>query len=222
MKLIVGLYAITPFFVGTFAVILQTFLMILYTWFPREYKPRSGFSKWCFDSFKTIYFFFGVALLDGGIAWVGGHFGYADWRFQITVNILNLVLGFQYVVNFIVKPTKLDLAFAIAFGLAGVVMNNFVVILLSNILYRGDQLKYLYTVIAICLVVSGIRATVLWYSRKKRGKLVGGKEKKARYLWDISKIFSKIFNRKVNLVLWILVVLEIMLRLHGYSILVWK
>lgn len=211
-------YSFSPYFALYFGLILHCFLMMEVVFFPNNYKGSKDWKNYLYDAFMHVgfglFFLFGIIFFDTGIIWILGQWTYADWRFQLPAVILVTIIGFQYIVGtMLVNPKISDLIYFIS---SSITMFYFL-----HIYTIGKNLRYAIVFLLQIMVVLLVIYVLLWgidFLLEKRNPLW---RKKNKYLWDISDQFKKIFNRKVNLILWILLAIEALLKLTGSSLFIW-
>jgi hypothetical protein len=200
-----------------FAAIIQTFIVVSFVVAPQNYKAENKIVKIIHSFFMhfgfTFMFLFGIIFLDTALAWIFGQWVYADWRFQLPAVLFILVLGIQFVIgSMFINPRISTLLYSIV---AIIVILIGIHVYIPSMNLRAsvvDFLMWLFILQGIYLAIWAIN-TVLdektdW-------------EEKNKELWDISPQFQRVFNRGVNLVIWIVMLVEVWLKLFGSSILIW-
>lgn len=161
-----------------------------------------------------LCFFFGLVFIDTSISWLAGQWTYADWRFQMPSVLLCLVVGVQYVVgSFLVKPKISDIVFVV---ISGIIMG----ILVHGYTLTND-LRHSMTVIVIGMLILIFCYLGIWALDKYLESKSESWRNKNKTLWDIRASFKKIFNRKVNVILWAVLIVEIYLKVLGSSLFIW-
>ncbi len=208
-----GTFSISPYLTNYFAFVVQTFIVISYIWFSKDFKwPKNKFSQAFLKFFKrfffALYFFFGILMVDSAVIWISGQYGYADWRFQLPSVLISLILGLQYLITtFWIKPTKFDLGYSITFISVFIGLMRFYLPGPFNLRFRAE-----FSI----MIAFGI--IFLYPMGKFVGDLISRKKEENRYLWDIGDSMYNLFNRKFNIIFWIIAMIEAMLKFAGSSL----
>ncbi len=183
-----------------------------------EKNVRKAFNLWKYLG-SGVLSVLGIFLIDMGIMWFFSGWGLADWRVQLPNVLLILYTGIQYVVvGLYRKGNVLDMIYA---PVVLLVLALFVHVIVPAqpvmAAFESDVPVVLGSLMGSYIVIAILKAFVL-----------DEKEQKARdtnirpvYLWNIGKPLRRVFNRKVNIVVWIVAVVQSMLLFCGYSILTW-
>ncbi len=205
-------FSLSPYLIAYVCFVIQSFIMLSYVWFPKNYNlPEKGFWRYLLSFFKNFFFAFyyglGIIIVDTSIMWLSGQWIYLDWRYQLLPVILGIVLGIQYIIiPMWTKPTKLDLIYAI-----GIIV--ILLYLIHDFMYDFNNAKENLTVfIIICI------GLVLLYPILKFIEDIFLKKEKSNKLWDISEKMYKLFNRPFNIIFWIIATIEGILKFMGSSI----
>ncbi|MHA1700294.1 MAG: hypothetical protein ACTSWN_15735 [Promethearchaeota archaeon] len=186
----------------------------------KRFKPHQ---KKVFDFFQffgigTMYNF-GFLFVDIGGSWLLGNWSMSDWQFQFPSVILLILIGLEYVlILFMHKSSILDVIFGAISAITTIIFIHWWVP--SHGAVMGEPLKKYFpliigVLIGIYVFIGLFKALILEKKDQNRKE----KHKKLPITWNNTEKLKKIFNIKVNLILWALVVIQNMLILHGLSIL---
>ncbi|MGV9200367.1 MAG: hypothetical protein ACOC44_00615 [Promethearchaeia archaeon] len=212
-------YTFAPYLMLYFAAIIQTFIMVSFIVAPQNYEAKNEVVKIVHGFFMhfgfTFMFLFGAVFLDTALAWLFGQWVYADWRFQLPAVIFLLLLGIQYVVgSLFINPRISTFIYSIC-AIVAILLGIHVYIPSINLRTSVvDFLGLLILLQIIYLVMWGINT---YLDSKERFSW----KQKNRALWDISEQFQSIFSRRLNIIIWIIVMVEVWLKLFGSSIFIW-
>jgi hypothetical protein len=219
---VLDIFTMSPYLAGIGVAICNTLIILSKIWFPSGYIPpnKKLVSTFQFlqDLFRIIFFFFGVIFINIAVFWLSGQWAYADWPFQLPNVILGLIGGIQYVVgSLFLKPKKIDLVFGI--GLFTYIFCTL------NLLIRGpsnleNDLIFVFVIDNILMIIYVIVKALI---RKKSAKLSQETPQvtNENSIWNISRKYDRIFNKKVIFILWILASINVMLSFNGASIFGW-
>ena len=194
-----------------FATIFHMIMVIAYVVAPEDYVPSTQGIKTAFYSLMQIgfgvFFLFGVLFIDSAIFWLVGQWGYGDWMHQLPSVILVLFVGTQYVLGaMLINPTKFDIIFAAI----TVPLALFVTHIVPGYLIESVE-DSLYLILGLLI------ALVILYSIIK-GRMLIPRNASPAFKWDITRGYKKIFNRKVNVAMYIVLSAETLLKLLGSSL----
>ena len=212
-------FLISPYVTAYSGAICYTFMMLSYVWWSGGYSPNYSAIGYVEQGTRTVlrvlYGFVGLLCLDASILWLFGSWGYADWRFQLPSVIIGLIIGVEYLGDTLfVKPNRVPVLFlGILAGVAELYVIHVYIPSLTNI-YWGLTVIFIVPVItAVIFLVGG--ALVSIYRRKHES--IGDRPP----LWDFSTKYDKIFTKRVDILLWIICMLEAMLKFGGTSLFIW-
>jgi hypothetical protein len=223
MITLIRILTLNPYVGNLLAGFLQTILMVVLILNLDRIKIKKTIPKKIFSILKYfcsgIYVIFGILFLDMAIFWLMGAWTTSDWRYQLPGVLLILFLGLEYViVPLFRKGNLLDIAYFVGVTTSLLIFIHWWVsqfALMGNIL--EDNIVIMVGVYIIIYLLIGVIKTLKESKEDKTDK--EDKEKsQIRYYWDISKKLDKIFNRKTNTIAWVLVVIQGMLSLYGYSL----
>ncbi|MFO8018083.1 MAG: hypothetical protein R6U96_05565 [Promethearchaeia archaeon] len=212
-------FTFAPYLMLYFAAIIQTFVMISFIVAPQNYKAQNKFVRIVHSFFMhfgfTFMFLFGVVFLDTALAWLFGQWMYADWRYQLPAVLFILFLGIQYVIgSMFINPRISTLIYSICAIL--VILLGIHIYIPSMDLWTSvvNFLRILILLQIIYLLIWGINT---YLDSRER---LSWKEKNKK-LWDISPKFHEIFSRGLNIIIWIIMMVEVWLKLFGSSLFIW-
>ncbi|MBD3351854.1 MAG: hypothetical protein GF364_10245 [Candidatus Lokiarchaeota archaeon] len=213
------IYTLTlnPFVGVQLAAVLQLIAMIIWTGeFHKIRIPNKNIEK-VFTFFKEFFYnlfgLIGILFIDISISWIIGSWSYADWRFQLPSVLLIFILGIEYTLYcYFQKGSLLKMIYAILASLTLTLFIHWWVPLepVMGPRIENNILIILGILLAVYAVISIIHVIVNGNNHRKRTFL--------RDYWDITQKLQKIFNIKVNLIIWILVTIQAMLCYFGYSL----
>ncbi|MBD3185356.1 hypothetical protein GF325_00900 [Candidatus Bathyarchaeota archaeon] len=195
--------------------IIQTMIMIGFIWFKKTRDPSLKYKNGIMASLRVIPFglmlAFGLIFIHAFMEIViFGSYPYGAWMQTFPSAFLALICGVEWILAAVlVAPNVKTLITAstvsgifftyvyVAMPLSQDVWNvfNIVIILIGIYLFHG----MLVLIERIALIV--------------QPRFTGD-----RKLWDISMRFKKWFNWKTNLIIWVLLTMEFMCQIAGYSL----
>jgi hypothetical protein len=205
---------IIPFF-------LHTFILLHYVWrkysFAESLKKQGAYflsTKQRFSGWRTVYFVFGIYFIDTCIKMVFGIFGIENWTFIIPSAILFLIVGFEYVFRAVFKaPNRYDLksAFTVIFVS---------VIILEVYLPRSADLMISIASLLIPFIVAWLLFGPLCRLRIRYLERTGRTDELTEVyasVYDIQTKFYKIFTPIADIIIWIILFIDVVLRFEGFS-----
>ncbi|TFF95003.1 MAG: hypothetical protein EU544_03715 [Promethearchaeota archaeon] len=210
-------YTFSPYLMLYIGAIIQSLMLASWVIAPQNFKTENPKLALIYEFFMKLgfvtTFLFGIVFLDTAIFWLANQWIYADWRFQLPTVILLLILGFQYVFgSFFVNPKLSDLLYGIGAIVAILIYLHFIVPLGR---LRTTVVQFVGVLIVLMVVYLLLWGILSYLDRKSR---FSGKN---RELWDITEKAQQIFSRKFNLVLYIIILMEVWLKLFGSSLFIW-
>ncbi len=213
-------FSFNPMIVILICAVLQTVLMAILILIPDNFTYK--------DKKKSLVFFiglleglgssalviFGILFVDTALLWLFGNWSTTDWLFQLPNVIILLFLGLEYIIfTLFRRGNLLDILFC------GISVATILVFLhwwvpldaLMADKFKEDFPIMIFALIGVYVLISIIKITI----EQKKSRT----EKEMEHLWDIRKQLSHVFNMKINVVFWILAVVQSMLIFYGYSLL---
>ena len=211
-------FSFNPMVFMHFCALIQTAILVFLIIYPEGYKPKKKVQQGFYYFFMSLatgtLVTFGVQFIDAGILWLLGNWSMSDWLFQLPNAVLLVLIGIQYVVvPLLRKGNWLDIGYLV------------VVVIVVQVFYRwwvplddvmGPRLEEGLPVLLGVLI--GIYVLIGEVKFALYGDHAGRDAPKLQYKWDIGKKIRHVYNRKVNVVLWILTVAQSIMSFMGYSI----
>ena len=206
-------FVFTPVFMGFFAAIFQTLLVITFI-YESDYNGNKKWKNIAFDGAMHfgfgVFFMFGIVFFETAIFWLIGQSSWLDWQYSLFTIIILLILGFEYIVGtMLTKPGFLEIFFCV---FSSVVV---LVLLHVNAPYSPSLRTSVTEIIYFMLGMVGIYL-ILWGLQVFRTKEPSWNQNN-RELWNFNAKFRWIFNRKVNFALYVITMLNALLNLFGSS-----
>lgn len=212
-------FYIVPYLPGMLAFLLLTFVLITYVWTPNGI-PEKLQTNPIFRALKSMiyifYFGFGVIFMDTVGVWTSGVFGFADWRYQLTSIIFCLIIGLQFLFGtWLARPRKITLIYGIIIAM---VVPYYIHYYIPNQERLRTATMGLFVILAIFIAIAWAGGLIEELSWRKKAAAI---DRANTYLWDFSSRLKQIFSRKVNLILWIIMLIDTAFKFYGGSLLIW-
>ncbi len=208
---------INNYFAMIYAIIFQSVLLSGYFfWAPKARNPEKLYNCWLVLGLRGVFFvigcYLGFIFLDTSIKILFlGVYGYGNISFHITSCILLLVLGIELIIGAVfVAPTLKSITTFI------VMLTLFIYYFEINQVVVHEDLDKIF--IPMFYAIAFLIIITLIYEIYRKLKTKGFEDKE---LWNFERKFKRIFNWKFNLILWILLSIEIILMIEGYSLFFW-
>jgi hypothetical protein len=209
----------TYFFFGTpwvapIGFIFQTLIIIAIIWFPKTRKADKEYHSKYIKAIRgfpmALFFFFGVLYIDVFVSVVVlGGYGPGAWMSTYPSAFLALVLGIEWVtMAALVSPNVKTLVSTVAYVVAYIV---YVKVYMPSTRNAWSILGLLVVMVVIC-VVHVLMIVVECIAKRVSPRFLGD-----RPLWSFRERFKRIFNVLVNVVLWVIILVEALLSFAGYS-----
>lgn len=210
-------YTFAPYLMLYFAAIIQTFIVVSFIVAPQNYKAKNKIVEIIHSFFMhlgfTFMFLFGILFIDTALAWLFGQWVYADWRFQLPAVLLILIMGIQYVVgSMFVNPRISTFIYSVV---AIIVVLLGIHVYIPSMDLRASVVNFLM----LLFILQGIYL-LIWVIDIILDEKTAWEEKN-KDLWDVSPQFQNIFTRGFNIIIWIIMLVEVWLKLFGSSLFIW-
>jgi len=207
------IFTFSPYLTLLFATVFQMIMVMGFILAPNDYTTDKRGKNAAYNVFMQVgfglYFLFGIFFIDTAVFWLIGQWTLADWQFQLPAVILLLIIGVQYVIGaWLINPTKFDLIF---FGISVPLLLILLHIVPGYII--TDIENSLYVTLGVMIL------TVIIYVIIK-SKIILPQNATPKYKWNITAGYKRIFNRKYNVVLYIFLAAESILKILGSSLLI--
>ena len=225
----IGTLSFNPFVGIQIAAILQTLIVAFYIFVKKDPEQRNPLNiKPYVKSFlkqlvSGIYCFGGIFLFDIAFMWIIGGWGWQDWRYQLPSVILLLFMGIEYiwVSMFSEKFNWINLIYVIAVFITYEVIMRWYVPAIEVMSLRLSIvfLPLVLVSIGVYWLISIARLVYSIVIDRRDEKIENTEVERRSEFWQLNPIEKKIFSRWLNIVVWILSVIQAMLVFNGYSLL---
>jgi hypothetical protein len=223
------IFMITPYIVSIAGLLFHSFLLLGKIWIPEYYSSNNEIKQLFYSVGKSVfyplYLGFGIIFLNVSIAWIFGIYGYTNFRFHGPSIIFGIILGLIYVLGvFQINPKKWK------YILGSIYIAIFVYFLNWRIASYESLSKgsiELFVLMGISIGIPVIVSILLnFYKVLTKKHSIGnenqegleGPESSEKLLEKNTSVFRFLFSTKMNLVLWILLLIEVILKFYGSSL----
>jgi hypothetical protein len=209
----INTFSFAPYLIPIIGAVLHALIIVSYVWFSEEYTPDNRKKEILFSGFRfvfySIYLFIGIILLHTSIMYISGQWIYADYAYQLPSVILGIIIGIEYVIGTLfLKPKKKTLILGIVSILTFIIMIHGYFAYTPRLKASFGDLIWVW----VGCVVIGILGGIKNYKSDKEVQ---------KPLWDITPSFKKIYSRKINCIIWVIAVIETVLKFFGSSLFIW-
>jgi len=210
-------FAFNPMVIIHICAIIQTGLLVCFILIPENFTPKEKKKGMVLEFIMSLgsgaLVIFGILFVDTALLWLFGNWSMTDWRFQLPSVIIILFLGLEYIIfTLFRRGNLLDILFC------GIAVATIVVFLhwwvpldaLMGSKLKKDLPMIIGVLFGVYMLISVIKITI----KQKKSRA----EEEIKYLWDIRKQLRYVYNRKINILFWLLAVVQSMLMFYGYSI----
>ncbi len=213
---------LNPFIVLDLVAVSQTIVVLVLLFVPKGYRPTGERAKQIYQFVR--HFFHGLAglggilFLDIAIMWLAGSWTQTDWAFQLPGVLLLLIIGMEYLFMGLLRDGFLpDLLYGIATALTFVLFLHWWI---PQDPVMSEKLEG-YLPVVLGIVFGGYIVVALWktlWSVSQRGDDENPVKGEKLVVFDLRTPLERIFNRPLNIVLWILATIQSILSFSGYSL----
>jgi hypothetical protein len=212
------MFLVSCLFTCLIALVLQTSILIGYTWFGKlRHVEEEGYKNYLVTGIRALAFatfsFFGIIFWDTAIKTLFcGVYGYGNIMQFIAASVLPMVLGTIYILGgvFTAPSGKGLLSFFIMVGMFVYTFDYRYSVLLE------EEIIWIFVPLFI-----GLGSLLVFELITKLVSLIGRRKIEDKPLWNIKTKCKVFFSLKLNIIVWALIMAEVALNQSGYSLLVW-
>jgi hypothetical protein len=201
---------ITPYVSLFIGAVFHLLLFLIRLVIPEEFKPENQIIRFIFrfiqSIFMGIYGALSLICIYASVTWIGGALGYVDIWYHIPSVILGLIIGVEYFLGvFLAKGSRSLLVIGLL-AIGGICY--------LFIFYVPPFDRLSGASLGVAYVVGGIIVLIILWSILD--ELIG---QKLNYppLWTYNSDFYKKKMWIVDLILWILIIIELLFKIIGTS-----
>jgi hypothetical protein len=217
-----------PFISIQIAAIMQTIIVASYIFIKKDreqeipHRMNSLVKIFLKQLVAGIFCFGGIFLFDTAFMWIIGGWGWQDWRYQLPSVILLLIVGIEYVwvSMFSGKFNWINFSYVISVFITYEVIMRWYIPTIDVMSLRISRvfLPLILISIGVYWLISLGRLVNNIVKGHKENKIKNTKEEQRFEFWYLNFIEKKIFSRWLNIIVWILSLIQAMLVFNGYSL----
>ncbi|MBD3188341.1 hypothetical protein GF325_16015 [Candidatus Bathyarchaeota archaeon] len=194
--------------------VIQTLIMLGHVWFPKFNKQNKEYKNKFIQGLRVIpygiMFLFGLLFMHVGIAMLSGGYPLVTWAQTLPSTILALVCGSSWILAsvFVAPNIKTIITGSATIGIT--ITFLYIVIPLSGSIWNA---LLIFPMFLAMLALHG-----LLFTGEQVVKLVKPEWEGDKRLWNLRPWLKRWYTWKFNLALWIIITLEMMAQIAGYSL----